>query len=207
MVGVYDFGGGTFDFSVVDITADHFRVLGFAGDAWLGGDDFDVAMAEALANAFWRQNGVELRERAVEWQRLLEACEVTKRALSREAAAVLTLEAIVERPQRIDLRQTVQRSILEQLTRPLVDRSLVLCRQVLERLGLEAQDLTQVIVTGGITRLPFVREAVARAFGRPIPTVVHPDEAVGLGAGLRAAQIAGHHVAGVGSPVAEAAAP
>jgi molecular chaperone DnaK (HSP70) len=104
----------------------------------------------------------------------------------------------VETPRRIDLRQTVQRTTAAQLTRPLVERSLALCQEVLSQVGLDAEDLTQVIVTGGITALPFVRDAVARAFGRPISTDIHPDEAVALGAGLRAAMLAGHSVVGTG---------
>ena len=198
IVAVYDFGGGTFDFSVVDMAGDHYRVLGVAGDAWLGGDDFDVAMGSALADVFWRATKIELRSRQVEWQRLLFACERAKRELSASPTSMISVDAIVETPQRIDIRQPIDRGGLERTCHQLLERSLAVCQEALDKVGLGPEDMTAVVLTGGISRIPFIQEGVARFFGREIQTTVDPDQAVALGAGLRAAQLAQHEVRGCG---------
>jgi actin-like ATPase involved in cell morphogenesis/Tfp pilus assembly protein PilZ len=197
IVAVYDFGGGTFDFSLLDIAGDHVRVIASDGDAWLGGDDFDMTLAAAVADAFWRATKVELRQRVVEWQRLLMACEQAKRELSLETSAMLEIEHLIEAPKRIDLRQRIERGVFERLVLPLYDRSIEVCAQVLARAGLEPGDVTQVVVTGGVSRIPLVRDGLAGYFGRePVPTV-NPEEAIALGAGLKGAQVSGHRVQGV----------
>lgn len=197
IVAVYDFGGGTFDFSVLDVVGDHFRVLVSKGDSWLGGDDFDLALAEAVANQFWRQTKVELRQRVVEWQRLLLGCEQAKRQLTGASSAKLLVERMVESPRPIDLRQNLDRATFQSLCQELLDRSLSVCQEALEELQLEPSDMTQVVVMGGVSRIPFVAEGVGRFFDREIQQLVNPDEAVALGAGLRAAQKVSHPVVGV----------
>ena len=112
--------------------------------------------------------------------------------------APLLVEGIVELPERIDLRQRVELAAFERLCKPLVDRSLAICREALDQIGLGPADITEVVVSGGISHLPFVRDAVGRFFRRKIPSVVHPDEAVALGAGLSAARGIGHLVRGCG---------
>jgi actin-like ATPase involved in cell morphogenesis/Tfp pilus assembly protein PilZ len=197
IVAVYDFGGGTFDFSLLDVSGESLRLLASDGDAWLGGDDFDLQLAQAVADAFWRATKIELRQRVVEWQRLLHACETAKRELTGESHAVIVVDELIETPRRIDLRQRLDRALFERLTHNLFDRSLEVCREVLARAGLEAGDVTQLVVTGGVSRIPFVREGLGHFFARDVQALVNPEEAIALGAGLRAAQIAGHEVRGV----------
>ncbi len=197
IVAVYDFGGGTFDFSVLDFVGDQFRVLGTKGDAWLGGDDFDTLIAQEVADAFWQETKVELRQRVVEWQTLLIACEQAKRDLSTATKAKLVVEGIVDTPKRLDIRRTIDRKTFEGLCSGLLDRSLSVCQEALTQIGLDPSDMTQVVVVGGVSRIPFIREGVGKFFGREIIALVNPDEAVALGAGLLAARKVGHPVRGV----------
>jgi molecular chaperone DnaK len=200
VVAVYDFGGGTFDFTVIDVSRDNCRVLARAGDDWLGGDDFDLALAQHAASRFWKKTKVELQKRVVEWQRLLFACELAKRTLTSEPEAEIVVEHMIDQPRRIDLRQRIDRPELERLCKELVDRSLAVCEEGLARAGLEPSMCQQVIVTSGIGRIPFVRRELARFFDRELHTMVNPDEAICLGAGIYAARLAHHRVVGVHSP-------
>ena len=199
LVAVYDFGGGTFDFTVLDMSMDHYRVLVTEGDSWLGGDDFDLAMAESLANDFWQQTKVELQNRTVEWQRLLFACEKAKRQLSEEDEAQVVLQKLIEAPQPMDLRHTITRARFESVCEDLVERSLDVCQSALASIDLEPRDVTEVVVTGGTSRIPFVREGVARLFDKEVKTLVNPEDAIALGAGLFAARLAEHVVTGAHS--------
>ena len=199
IVAVYDFGGGTFDFTVLDMSMDHYRVLVTEGDAWLGGDDFDLAMAEALANDFWQQTKVELQNRTVEWQRLLFACEKAKRQLSAESEAQLVLQKLIEAPKPMDLRHTITRERFQSICEDLVERSLDVCQSALSSIDLEPRDVTEVVVTGGTSRIPFVRDGVARLFDKEIKTLVNPEDAIALGNGLFAARLAEHAVTGAHS--------
>jgi molecular chaperone DnaK len=196
IVAVYDFGGGTFDFTVLDISNERFRVLASEGESWLGGDDFDLALAQAVADAFWRATKIELRQRLVEWQRLLVACEAAKRELSASPSARIIVDGLVEAPKKIDLRQRLDRSVFERLCRPLFDRSVTVLEAALARAGLEPRDVTQLVVTGGVSSVPFVRAGLARVFDREVESVVPPQEAICLGTGLVAAQSVQHEVMG-----------
>jgi len=201
MIAVYDFGGGTFDFSVLDILHDNFRVCGAKGDPWLGGDDFDLAIANSVADQFWRSHQVELRQRAIEWQRLLLACERVKRNLSSAESAELVVEGIVDSPTPMDIRQTIARPQFEALCKEFLERSLAACTETLDALKLAPSDLTDVVVMGGVSRIPFVKNGVSRYFERELVQTVNPEEAVALGAGLRAAQCVNHPVEGI-APIA-----
>jgi hypothetical protein len=197
IVAVYDFGGGTFDFSVIDFSGDRHRVLASAGDAWLGGDDFDSVLASAAADRFWQDTHIELRQRVVEWERLVLACEAVKRELSRHITAELAIEDLIQDPRnKVALRQSFERATFEGLCQDLFQRSLVVSGEALESSGLGARDITQVVAIGGISRIPFVRRGLGQFFGREIVHVVNPDEAVALGAGLWAAEMAQHPVVG-----------
>jgi len=198
IVAVYDFGGGTFDFTVIDIEGYHFNVLARGGDSWLGGDDFDAAIANAVANALWRATGVEVQNRQVEWQRLLFACEKAKRELSLRVDTQIVVDAIVEAPKPVNLRQKIGRAVLEKLCRPLFQRSIEICTSALNQVGLDPSDVQQVVVSGGVSYIPFVREGLGAFFGRAIRSTVSPDEAICLGAGIRAAQLAQRPVTGIG---------
>ncbi|MBT8494170.1 MAG: Hsp70 family protein [Deltaproteobacteria bacterium] len=198
VVAVYDFGGGTFDFTVIDISGYSFQVLARAGDAWLGGDDFDLSLAKAVADAIWRATEIEVRDRAVEWQRLLFGCEQVKRDLSEVDRATLRIKGLIERPKVVNLNQPITRDQLEGLCGEHVDRSISLCQQALKQAGLEPDDIAQVVVSGGVSHIPFVREAVAELFARPIEAVVDPDIAICVGAGMRAAQLSKKPIRGAG---------
>ncbi len=198
VIAVYDFGGGTFDFTVIDIEGYHFNVLARGGDSWLGGDDFDAALANAVANALWRATGVEVQNRQVEWQRLLFACEKAKRELSLRAETQIIVNAIVETPKPVNLRQKIGRPVLERLCRPLFERSIDICKSALNRVGLDPSDVQQVVASGGVSYMPFVREGLGTFFGRSIRSTVSPDEAICLGAGIRAAQLSQRPVTGIG---------
>jgi actin-like ATPase involved in cell morphogenesis len=190
IVGVYDFGGGTFDFSVVDTSQGDFRVLATAGDSWLGGDDFDSAMADALANLFWKASNVDLRQRAVEWQQLLFAVERAKRDLSERGETEIVVPEVVRTSKGTsDLRARIKRGQAEQVWRPLIDRTLHTCLQGLTMAGLRPSDLTRVFLSGGTTHIPMVRDSLTAYFGTAPVTGVPPDYAVCLGAGVHAAQL------------------
>lgn len=190
VVGVFDFGGGTFDFSVIDASAGDFRVLGTAGDAWLGGDDFDQAIAAAVANQLWAAHGVDLRQRVVEWQQLLFATEGAKRTLSSSEEATLVVpEAIRTAEGTRELGVRLSRPTVERLWAPLIERSLKTALRALRRAGLEAGRLRSVYLSGGTSMIPAVRAAIEAHFRVPVRLGVPPEHAACLGAGLHASQL------------------
>ena len=190
IVGIFDFGGGTFDFSLVDVSMARFRVLATAGDSWLGGDDLDLVLAEAAANQFWRQHKVDLRRQAVEWQRLRFACEQAKRTLSTTDTAVIRVAEVLRTASgMIDLELAVDRPTLARAASALVRRTLDVCDQALARAGLAPGDLSAVYLCGGTTHVPAVRDAVSRHFGVPLRAGVAPEQAVCLGAAIHASQL------------------
>jgi molecular chaperone DnaK len=191
IIAVYDFGGGTFDFTVLDVTNEVFRVVATRGDGWLGGDDFDLAFGKWAADQFWRATKVELRQRAVEWQRLLVASEEAKRQLTATETAVISVPNACLAPQAYDLRLPVDRPLLEELCGPLVARSLEVCEEALDAAGLAPREVSRVVLAGGVTHVPLVQERVARFFERDIDTVVSPDAAVAEGTAIHAARLTG----------------
>ena len=190
VIGVYDFGGGTFDFSVVEATGGDFQVLTTAGDSWLGGDDLDYAVAEAAANLFWRVHGLDLRQRLVEWQHLLLSAEKAKRDLSVVEAATLFVPEVMHTAQGAqDLRIKVTRDRAEPIWAPAIERSINTCAHALAVLGMRPGDLTAVYLSGGTSYVPAVRRALSQRFRVPIRVGAPPDHAVCLGAGIHAAQL------------------
>jgi actin-like ATPase involved in cell morphogenesis len=195
LCAVYDFGGGTFDFSVVDVSAADLQVVTTAGDSWLGGDDFDEALAAAAANAFWRETSIELRHQVVQWQRLRLAAEATKRELSWKQDAVLELEsAALTAAGPRQLRFPITRAQFADLSAPIIERSLDTCREALELAGVAASELSAVFLSGGTSYVPAVRVAVERAFGKPGRVAVPPERAVVIGAAIYAAQALGSQI-------------
>jgi len=184
LAAVYDFGGGTFDFSLVAVGANaSLSVIGNAGDTWLGGDDFDQALANAAANAFWREAGVELRHQVVQWQRLLLQAERVKRVLSIKREAMLHLsEAALSESGPLDLQMSVSRKQFADLSHDLIQRTMDTCSTALELSGVAFSDLTAVFMSGGTSFIPAVLDAVSRSFGRIPLMTVPPDLAVVLGA-------------------------
>lgn len=191
IVAVYDFSGGTFDFTLIDVSRESFRLLVSAGDPWLGGDDFDLVLAKDVANQFWKEHRIELQKRLVEWQRLIWACEAAKRDLTGAERAWIEVPGIARAATGpIDLRAEITRADFERLCADLVTRSLDIVAQALRDVDLEPSDVGQVVLTGGCTRIPMVRAAVSRFFDREVGTHVNPDEAVALGAAVQGALVA-----------------
>jgi molecular chaperone DnaK len=185
---VYDLGGGTFDASVLEIQGDVYEVVSTGGDTFLGGVDFDAQLVDHLVYRFAEKNGFPPPEDPVAWQRLRDAAEETKIALSESERVVAQVPYLCrtadDRP--VDLRVEVTRAELEQLTERLVDRSLEVCREVLAQEGLGPKDVHEVLLVGGQSRMPLVRRKLAQEFGKEPNHGVHPDEAVALGAALLA---------------------
>ncbi|MCB9556709.1 MAG: TIGR02266 family protein [Deltaproteobacteria bacterium] len=189
-VAVFDFGGGTFDFTVVDANGADVRVLASGGDSWLGGDDFDEALASALANAFWRQHRIELQHRVIQWQRLLLACEMGKRLLSRTDETRITVDGVANtKDGEISLDFAIDRPAFDSIVADVLERALDCCQQTLESAGLRADEINAVYLSGGTTYIPAVREAVYRFFGRRPRAFVQPERAVVIGAALHASDI------------------
>jgi molecular chaperone DnaK (HSP70) len=191
VVAIYDFGGGTFDCSIVDVSKEHgFRVLATAGDTWLGGDDLDLVLVEAAANQFWRKHKVDLRKQAVEWQRLKFACEVAKRALTTSNTAVISVPQVLRTATgMVDLELQIDRPTLARAARALLDRSFAVCDQALRDAGVDRSQLSGVYLSGGTCHMPVVQEAVGRHFGVPVRLGVAPDHAVCLGTTIHAANV------------------
>ena len=182
LVAVYDFGGGTFDFTLIQIQGGRFKVLGEAGDAWLGGNDFDIAVAEHLADGFCKRYKVDLRKRAAEWQRLLFFSEAAKRKLSVEQSVEVKCPAMAMSIRgAIALEATIDRPLLDRLCMELVDRSIETVDGCLALAGVAPTDVGQVVMTGGVSRMALVRQRIQQYFQREIQLTVDPEHAVVVG--------------------------
>lgn len=187
LVAVYDFGGGTFDFTLLEVRGLVFRVISTAGDMFLGGDDFDEALATAVSNSFWKQTNIELQKNVVEWQRVLLACEGTKRELSHHDKADLRVEKVAHTSKGVlDLSASVSRDLFNALCFDLVRRSFAVCERALQDAKVRAEDIDDVVMVGGTTHIPLVRASVEQFFGKKPRTEVSPDTAVALGAAIQA---------------------
>lgn len=190
LVAVYDFGGGTFDFSVCEVNQGELKVVATAGDGWLGGDDLDEQLAIAAANAIWRQHGIDLRKVAEQWQRLLIAAEKTKRELSTSPSAVLELKEVARTASgALDVSITVSREQFAAMCDEIVRRSIDACSEALSMAGVDRSQLSAVYLSGGTCYVPAVRDAVRRFFGREPRAAVPPERAVLVGAVLSGAGI------------------
>ncbi|MCK5796116.1 MAG: Hsp70 family protein, partial [Deltaproteobacteria bacterium] len=188
LIAIYDFGGGTFDFSIVDLAGEAMEVVATSGDSWLGGDDFDAALAGAAANACWQQHRVELRHQAQYWQALLVAAERAKCALSEEEETVLRLPGVLRSSAgEADFEFSVTRKAFAKMTKGIVDRSLETCQEALASAHIGPEDLSAIYLSGGTSYIPAVREGVAAFFGREPRTVVPPERMVVLGAAVHGA--------------------
>jgi len=191
-VAVYDLGGGTFDISILAIEEDSFEVLSTNGDTHLGGDDFDQAIIDYLAGEFKREQGIDLRNDKMALQRLKEAAEKAKRELSTTLQTDVNLPFITadaSGPKHMNLVLT--RAKLEQLCGNLLERTKEPCRRALADAGLKPSDIDEVILVGGMTRMPAVIEVVKSFFGKDPHRGVNPDEVVAVGAAIQGGVIAG----------------
>jgi molecular chaperone DnaK len=195
-IAVYDLGGGTFDISVLEIGDGVFEVKSTNGDTFLGGEDFDGAIVEYLADAFKKKENMDLKSDKLALQRLKEAAEKAKIELSSAAQTEVNLPFITARMEGgsstpLHLVETLTRSQLEKLVEELVNRTLGPCKKALEDAGLKPADIDEVILVGGMSRMPKVREVVEKFFGKKPHTGVNPDEVVAMGAAIQAGVLQG----------------
>ncbi|MFP4052476.1 MAG: molecular chaperone DnaK [Phycisphaerae bacterium] len=191
-VAVFDFGGGTFDISILDIGDNVFEVLSTNGDTHLGGDDVDEILINHIADEFKKQEGIDLRRDAMALQRLKEAAEKAKCELSTAMEANVNLPFITatqEGPKHLTL--TLTRAKFEQLCEPIFQRLMGPCKQALSDAKLTSGEVDEVVLVGGSTRIPKVREMVKDIFGKEPNKSVNPDEVVSIGAAIQGAILAG----------------
>jgi molecular chaperone DnaK len=190
-VAVYDLGGGTFDVSVLDIGNGVFEVVSTAGDTFLGGEDFDIRVMNWLIQVFQDRFGVDVRDDRMSLQRLRDAAEKARCELStvRETLIDLPFLYTTASGETFHLQETLTREQLEDLTRDLVERTIQICERTLSEAGVDRSELEDVILVGGMTRMPLIQKAVAEFFGLEPCKGVHPDEVVGLGAAIQAAAL------------------
>jgi len=192
IIAVYDLGGGTFDISVLDVGEGVFQVRSTNGDTFLGGDDFDQRIMDYLIDEFKKVNGIDIRSDRQALQRLKEAAEKAKIELSTVQQTEINLPyltADATGPKHLVL--TLTRAKLEQLTADLVQKTLDPIRRALSDAGLKSSEINEVVLVGGMIRMPAVQEAVRREFGREPHKGVNPDEVVAIGAAIQAGVLGG----------------
>ena len=191
-VAVYDLGGGTFDISLLDIDKGVFSVKATGGDTHLGGEDFDVRIIDHLAEEFKAKYDVDLRLDRMALQRLREAAERAKHELSSSLDTEVNIPFIATgKSGPLHLERTLKRSELEIWTADLVERTVDCCRKVLEDAEIDTSQIHQVVLVGGMTRMPAVQRAVQSFFGKQPHKGVNPDEVVACGAAIQAAALSG----------------
>jgi molecular chaperone DnaK len=190
-VAVYDLGGGTFDISILEIGQDVFEVLATCGDTYLGGDDFDDRVIDLLADEFVAKHGVNVRKDPYALEKLKFAAENAKRALSVEDQAEIRIPEIARSAsgEPLTLEHTLTAKEFGTLVGDLVQRTFKVCDEALQQAGLVPRDLEGVILVGGPTRLPMIREAVTHYFGQTPKTDVDPDQVVAMGAAIHASTL------------------
>jgi molecular chaperone DnaK len=192
VIAVYDLGGGTFDISILDVGDGVFQVRSTSGDTFLGGDDFDLRVIDFIADEFQKDNGIDLRKDRQSLQRLKEAAEKAKIELSTLMQTEINLPYITaDASGPKHLVMTLTRAKLEQLTSDLVERSLNPVRQALKDASIEPSGISEVVLVGGMTRMPVVQEAVRKLFGKEPHKGVNPDEVVAVGAAIQAGVLGG----------------
>jgi len=192
-VAVYDLGGGTFDISILDIGEEGvYEVKSTNGNTFLGGDDFDQKIIHWLVTGFKKENGVDLKNDQMALQRLKEAAEKAKCELSSSLETEINLPFITadaSGPKHLNV--TLTRAKLEQLTADLIERTIEPCHKALKDAKLKAEDIDEVILVGGQTRMPKVQETVKRIFGKDANKGINPDEVVAMGAAIQAGILGG----------------
>jgi molecular chaperone DnaK len=191
-IAVYDLGGGTFDISILEIGDGVFEVKSTNGDTFLGGEDFDAKIVDYLADEFKKQEGIDLRGDRLALQRLKEGAERAKIELSSAQTTEVNLPFITaDQNGPKHLVKTITRSDLERLVEDLIKRTLDPCKKALADAGVTAEDISEVVLVGGMTRMPRVRQIVQDFFGKEPHTGVNPDEVVAMGAAIQAGVLQG----------------
>ncbi|KAM9930884.1 hypothetical protein OXX80_003728 [Metschnikowia pulcherrima] len=192
VVAVFDLGGGTFDVSVLDIGAGVFEVKSTNGDTHLGGEDFDIAVVRNIVDTFKKESGIDLSSDRMAIQRIREAAEKAKIELSSTVSTEINLPFITadaSGPKHIN--QKISRSQFEALVEPLIKRTVEPCKKALKDAGLNTSDISEVILVGGMSRMPKVVDTVKSIFGKEPSKAVNPDEAVAMGAAIQGGILAG----------------
>ncbi len=195
-IAVYDLGGGTFDISILEIGDGVFEVKSTNGDTFLGGEDFDAKIVDYLADKFKAKENIDLRNDRLALQRLKEAAEKAKIELSSAQTTEVNLPFITARMEGgsstpLHLVESISRSDLEKIVADLIKRTLEPCRKALADAGVKAADIAEVVLVGGMTRMPKVRDTVKEFFGKEPHTGVNPDEVVAMGAAIQAGVLQG----------------
>jgi len=191
-IAVYDLGGGTFDVSILEIGDGVFEVKSTNGDTFLGGEDFDMKLVGYLADEFKKENGINLRDDKLALQRLKEECEKAKKELSSSTQTEINLPFITadaSGPKHLTMKLT--RAKLESLVSELIKRTIKPCEAALKDAGLKAAEIDEVVLVGGMTRMPKVQETVQNFFGQEPHKGVNPDEVVAIGAAIQAGVLQG----------------
>ncbi|MEE9272039.1 MAG: molecular chaperone DnaK [Robiginitomaculum sp.] len=191
-IAVYDLGGGTFDVSILEIGDGVFEVKATNGDTFLGGEDFDMRIVEYFAEEFNKENGIDLKKDKLALQRLREEAEKAKKELSSASSYEVNLPFITadaSGPKHLTMKIT--RAKLEALVGDLVKRTIAPCKKALADAGLKAADIDDIVLVGGMTRMPMVQEAVSKFFGKDVNKSVNPDEVVAMGAAIQAGVLQG----------------
>ena len=189
-IAVFDLGGGTFDISILEVGEGVFEVKAVNGDTHLGGDDWDEALINYIADEFQRDNGIDLRKDQMAMQRLKEAAERAKKDLSQQTTTDINLPFITaDASGAKHLQMTLTRAKFEQLTEHLVERCRGPVMQALKDAGLSASDIDEIVLVGGMTRVPRVQALVREIFGKEGHKGVNPDEVVAVGAAIQGAQL------------------
>jgi molecular chaperone DnaK len=193
-LAVYDLGGGTFDISILDVSEGLIEVRSTNGDTFLGGDDFDEHIIDWLTEEYKKEQGIDLRQDRQALQRLKEAAENAKKELSTTMQAEISLPFITadaSGPKHLNM--TLSRAKLESLVGKLVERSIDPCQRALDDAALKTDDINEVLLVGGMTRMPAIQEAVQKFFSKEPNKTVNPDEVVALGAAIQAGVLGGEY--------------
>jgi molecular chaperone DnaK len=189
---VYDLGGGTFDVTILEVHGGVFEVRSTSGDTFLGGEDFDRLLVDMLADEFFARNDIDLRRDRMALQRLREAAEKAKHELSSRTSTDVNLPFIASSAAGpLHLAREILRGEYEELVAQLVERTIGPCRDALKQAGLKTKDIDQIILVGGMTRMPLVRAKVEEFFGKEPSTGVNPDEVVAVGAAMQGGVLRG----------------
>ena len=192
LIAVYDLGGGTFDISILEIGDGVFEVKSTNGDTFLGGEDLDTLLVNHLADGFKKENNVDLREDKLALQRLKEAAEKAKIELSSASQTEVNLPFITaDQTGPKHLTQKLTRASLESLVEKLIERTIIPCKAALKDAGIDASKIDEVVLVGGQTRMPKIREAVKDFFNKEPNMSVNPDEVVAMGAAIQAGVLQG----------------